>query len=357
MRTRPTAYLLALASLLGFAQYLRAGDLDEYRSKYDASLAKIVLEAGFKRSDLNKQYAGAIAKLLASAQADGNLHATKAAIGEQERFARDRTMPAAPSSNLDIQRVQSSYLQQASFLTTEAATRTVTLHQQYDQALARLQKKYVQTGKLDAATKVESERKRVASSDEVCAARDALAEPTDKASGVAEAAPPSVRPLRASERWFRLFESDDPSIWNTKSKKAGDFALPCEDAPDGMQYLRLKELRGGRAIIVPLSKESLTETLRVGERYAWQGNNHVAFRGYHLGVFDTMSGITTKNVAKYVSVDKAYSDRTGWGFGHRPNRNDKQGYCWDRVEAKKCKFRIEVTTTELSEAEARQLLK
>jgi hypothetical protein len=105
-------------------------------------------------------------------------------------------------------------------------------------------------------------------------------------------------------------------------------------------------------IIVPMTKAALS---RCGgeNRYCWNGTAAFEWKANHLGVYSKYWNpreIPTVVVCESPQV-------AGWGFGARYGAADKQGYSWAGKELPRTVFEIAVKSGELTEAEARRVLK
>ena len=117
-----------------------------------------------------------------------------------------------------------------------------------------------------------------------------------------------------------LFCSADPVIWN-KNVQGGPnhFAKPIQSVANDIRYLRLHH--AGDYVILPITKDRLaTASARGG--FGWEGRCPEHSAAWHLGIYaDEM-----RPVHRGHNVIHATS---GWGFGHRHDANDGQGYSWD----------------------------
>ncbi|HJZ55018.1 MAG TPA: hypothetical protein VKE74_08665 [Gemmataceae bacterium] len=156
--------------------------------------------------------------------------------------------------------------------------------------------------------------------------------------------------------WMVIFRSADPSIWNTTTNRArNQFALPLNQVPSGIRFLRLTELAKGNFVIIEMTRERLGNRTEANG-YGWIGTNDLQFKGYHLGIYDTAwKDIPQGSICVYHSG--GFDGFRGWGFGHRSFTDDQQGYSWDGKPTASTVFEVAVKTTPLSTDESRRLLK
>jgi hypothetical protein len=169
---------------------------------------------------------------------------------------------------------------------------------------------------------------------------------------------PSKAPPTPPARWTVLFRADDPSLWNTDSRRGEQFAVPLSKAPATIRYLRLRRLDTDEALILPLTADRLgTAPQPVPDQgYAWNGSAKEDWGGLHLGIaqaprypFAAPQGII---VVAYENWDAF----RGSGFGHKCFVNDAQYYCWRGEEIPRTVFEIAVTNDPLTDTERRCLL-
>jgi len=164
--------LIAIAGVfLISAGLASAKDLRTYKASYDKQMEKIILSHDMKMIYLGQQYTKSLNELLTRVKKQGDLDKTTAVMNEIECFRKGKTIPDKPSELLDIKNIQASYTKRASTYEADKAKRVVTLASQYDQALDKLQRQSVSTGKLDDAKAIQEERKRVAASAHVVQAK------------------------------------------------------------------------------------------------------------------------------------------------------------------------------------------
>lgn len=153
----------------------RADDLAKYKQTFESETEEIVLTHGVNLARIGGEYTNLLHSLLASAKQAGDLDKTKTVLAEIERFRMEKAMPKALPESTEIRAVQTLYTRQASILEGEKARKFITLVQRYDSALLGIQKKLTTAGRLDEATAVQNERKRVIESPELVSSRAFLA--------------------------------------------------------------------------------------------------------------------------------------------------------------------------------------
>ena len=160
---------------------------------------------------------------------------------------------------------------------------------------------------------------------------------------------PLLEPKR--KRWFVLFRSSDPSLWNTATEKGENrFAIPLRMAPKGVRYLRLTLVGQDKYVVIPMKNRDLTEDTKRG-RYGWNGKCSKSFGAFHLGIYDG------SRLGKAGTIETAYGLQ-GWGFGHEwgLDSQENQAWAWDGRPIKSAVFEIAVTTRDLSnEARSHEL--
>jgi clan AA aspartic protease (TIGR02281 family) len=157
---------------------------------------------------------------------------------------------------------------------------------------------------------------------------------------------------KVEDTWVVLFRSVYPSHWNTSVHDASSFAIPLDQAPRNMRYLRIRN-SAGECVIIPLAFANLRENV-TRDKYGWEGRNYDKSRAFHLGVFDK-----SLPRAKSGSIDvtqRPGAGFTGYGFGNRVNKDDQQGYVWAGKALEKAGVEIAVTAADLTPAEQQSLL-
>jgi formylglycine-generating enzyme required for sulfatase activity/WD40 repeat protein len=154
-----------------------------------------------------------------------------------------------------------------------------------------------------------------------------------------------------TDDWLVLFRSANPAHWNKDVKTAADFAMPLDQAPDNIRYLRMK--RSSDFVIIPMTKDRLGRKSQ-SNGYGFEGTGELFLGATSLGIFS--SDMVVKKGEELDAVVIARSPvRRGWGFGSIPFAK-KQGWSWDGQSVAPCVFEIAVKGTDLTEAEAKKLL-
>ena len=156
-----------------------AGDgLEDYKANYETSIEAIVLEHGMKIGSLGDYYAEALLALRNRIQAEGNLDRTLTVIHEIDRFAEERTVPHVPPEDelSGVVALQQSYWSQVGRLELAKSGKIISLAEQYDGGLDRLEAALTRAGKIEEAQAVRDERARVRDSEIVAMARNTIAE-------------------------------------------------------------------------------------------------------------------------------------------------------------------------------------
>jgi hypothetical protein len=163
----------------------------------------------------------------------------------------------------------------------------------------------------------------------------------------------------APVRWTVLFRADDPSVWDTDSKRTKKFAIPLERAPDDIRYLRLRRMDTGEDLILPITNEQLQNgkppTREVGSW--WNGTAKEDWKGRHLGIAEAPRHKFPAPKGMIGIMTEGWDAFGGSGFGHKCFVNDKQYYCWRGEEIPKTVFEVAVTDGPLTTEEKRSLVK
>jgi hypothetical protein len=167
--------------------------------------------------------------------------------------------------------------------------------------------------------------------------------------------PPQPKPTRfdaADGRWFVLFRSKNPVLWNTSTQTETDFSLPLRNAPRGIEYLRLRRTDTGDAIIIPISRNRLAKADPVGPRVRWNGEGKNEHGGYHLGIAEGTPVKFLEGKGTIAIQMDSWTANPGSGFGHAHHVDDAgQRYSWLGKEIKATVFEVAVTAAELTDAE------
>ena len=156
--------------------------------------------------------------------------------------------------------------------------------------------------------------------------------------------------------WVVLFRSDDPSIWNTDTKRDVDqFALAVTRAPAATRYLRLTETGKAESVIIEMTRARLTERTE-NDGYGWIGTKLNRWNSIHLGIYEVAPPTAIRGeIAIYTTTD-ASGNYKGWGFGHVAGPGG-QAASWATKPLDKPVFEIAVKSTALTPEETKRLLK
>jgi hypothetical protein len=157
--------------------------------------------------------------------------------------------------------------------------------------------------------------------------------------------------------WFVLLRSSDPRAWNQDLNRGKDlYAVSLKKAPEKIEYLKLTYPAKNDYVIVPVTKDNLASVSDDG-RYGWNGTNKFEYKGFHLGVFDSLGDATKKRGSVCVLVPGAGQGYLGWGFGHIGGGNERPGWTWAGENLAPSVFEVSVKAGPLTDAESRKLLK
>jgi hypothetical protein len=157
-------------------------------------------------------------------------------------------------------------------------------------------------------------------------------------------------------RWTALFAWDDPSVWDkdAKNTKGEQVAIPVKYAPAKTRYLRLRRMDTGDALIIPVTRDELTngKPKDSDADFWWNGSAHNEYGGRHLGIAEKPR-IKFPAPHGMISVQNTpeWHDFEGSGFGHKAFVNDVQYYCWRGKEIKRTIFEIAVAEGPLTDEE------
>jgi hypothetical protein len=157
-------------------------------------------------------------------------------------------------------------------------------------------------------------------------------------------------------RWTILFRADNPALWDTRTKGK---AIPLTQAPAKVNYLRLRRMDTGEALILPITRDLLWNgTLRAPEvGHWWQGTAKEGWGGRHLGIVQAPRHKFPARHGMVTIMWDGWDGFTGSGFGHAYGVNDSQRYSWRGTEIPRTAFEIAVSEGPLSTAERRSLVR
>ncbi len=160
------------------------------------------------------------------------------------------------------------------------------------------------------------------------------------------------------ERWTILLRSDDPSVWNTAGN-GRNYAVPLNQAPATIRYLRLRRMDTAEMLILPMNRAQLgVATLpREPQGYSWNGSAKQEWGGRHLGI---AQGPRMKFPIPRGTITILNAGWDGWagsGFGHQAfNDNTGQYWAWRGQQIGRTVFEIAVTNQQLTDDEKHCLL-
>ena len=157
--------------------------------------------------------------------------------------------------------------------------------------------------------------------------------------------------------WTILFRSDDPALWDTKTKGK---AIPLRYAPKKFRYLRLRRMDTGEALIIRLTPDQLRNSKPPASEkgFWWNGTAKDDYKGRHLGIVEgpRYKFPAPHGMISVMCMNPDWSDFTGSGFGHKAFLNDAQYYSWRGKEIPRTVFEIAVGEGPLTQDELRCLL-
>lgn len=221
---RPILFLAVSVALLSMSSpmSLAEEDLRSYIQKYEQSLAKIEADHSSSVSNTLQSYGNDVDTLAKKFQAAGKLDELKAALAESARFKEARALLSSTRDfPKEMQDLYNQYALHIKRIARHKSTRILTLAEQYDKALARLQRQLTQSGDVESATAVQNERKSRAQAQEIIAARKQM-ESTKPPAALTHGQKPD-EPSEAGLRTRPVNESDWRTfIW---SKRAGRWRI------------------------------------------------------------------------------------------------------------------------------------
>lgn len=171
------ARALLLAAVIVIASYGHAQDYETYRKKYEEALLVIVEEHSQQVANLMTTYSTGLNTVKAAVQAAGDLDKLKSVMGEIDRLRTAQTLPKENDKPIpEVLALAKDCQANTGKAHAARAQRILTLTSQYDRALLSLQKEHTRKGELDKATAIQEERKTLAETETVAAARAVLAQ-------------------------------------------------------------------------------------------------------------------------------------------------------------------------------------
>ncbi len=165
-----------------------------------------------------------------------------------------------------------------------------------------------------------------------------------------------------SRNWVVLFRGRNPRAWNTRSQGETK-AIPLNEAPSDMQFLRLRRLDTKESLIIPLTRDRLGKASSSRDDpsspWRWCGTNEHHWGGWHLGISEGPLILGTDQtgrgkVAVQVEFVHYYA---GSGFGHQAHGDDRtQFFGWHGQPIPPTDFEIAVSRGPLSFSEKANLV-
>jgi hypothetical protein len=159
-----------------------------------------------------------------------------------------------------------------------------------------------------------------------------------------------------ASRWFVLFRSKKPELWNTNTQAGDDFALPLRNSPKEIDFLRLRRMDTGEAIIIPMTRNRLAKAEQDARPVRWNGEGKNEHGGYHLGIAEGTPAKFMEGKGTIAVLMDGWTANPGSGFGHAHHVDDGgQRFTWLGKEIKPSAFEVAVTAADLTDAERRLL--
>ncbi len=167
--------------------------------------------------------------------------------------------------------------------------------------------------------------------------------------------------------WTPIFRSRYPAHWNTRIPKTPTaFAIPVAEAPEDMEYLRLRRMDAGTYVIIPLTHSELRERVEIDESIVWNGTARFERRhptagireNYLLGIANRRWEAPYRQGGHFI-VPREGSRRSGyrgWGFSKQAYLNSNQTWSWHGSRIDPVVFEIAVKPGPLRAEERRYLL-
>ncbi len=164
----------------------------------------------------------------------------------------------------------------------------------------------------------------------------------------------------AKPSWRILFRSDKAVHWDkdAKNERGEQIAIPVRYAPATTRYLRLRRMDTGEALILPLTRDDLTndKPKDPDEDFWWNGTAKLEWGGRHLGIVQTPRHKFPAPRGLIHVMNEGWDGWYGSGFGHKCGTNDGQYYCWRGKEIRRTAFEVAVSDGPLSAEEKRCLV-
>lgn len=179
----------------------------------------------------------------------------------------------------------------------------------------------------------------------------------------------------ADGQWTTIFRSSDPSIWDTDTNNGpGEYAIPIEEVPADIQWLRLRRVDTNDFVVIPITRGRLKSEFEIhdadsGEATGIIWNGTAAFyertvgqyRAHHLLGIAYKGWFAEYRAPRYGVIALSDGSRrrgyAGWGFGKGTVIYSSQTYVWDGAyELLPVEFEISVNAGNLTAEEQNVLL-
>ncbi len=287
------AILITVVSALG-----QTGDLATAKLQYDNAITAIHSTRVEAEKNLAGQYTNALSTLQIKAQSDGDLDKVKAILAEKTRFETEHSSPAAQPSVTELKNLADALNRRLREIGMKEAADILKQTQQYDATLAALQKDLTKQGKIDDASAVQDERKKLAETQNIKEAKAALAA-TAATPATSQIPPvfaeiPATAPTAASME--NMFASIRKEIDKRSYKSTADDSISPEIPTNGALLVGFKINVGnwsGHTIIWGIQPVFLTaDGITPGKFYGRGKPNHEAIAppGYAVGEMKISTG-------------------------------------------------------------------
>jgi hypothetical protein len=199
-------FALAVASGNNHAQ-----DLDSYKKKYQDAIDKIAADHAQQIESITQIYSVGLNALKERVQAAGDLNRLKAVLAEISRFENNRNFPTEETKLIPEVLALLKECQARTALAEETKARNiVVLASQFDKALLRLQQERTRKGELDKATTIQEERKILAETESLTAAKALLTNAGAPTSVPKSSAAQDGREITTSKKQNTHLEKGEP---------------------------------------------------------------------------------------------------------------------------------------------------
>ncbi|MFV1995911.1 MAG: hypothetical protein ACC661_10785 [Verrucomicrobiales bacterium] len=151
----------------------------------------------------------------------------------------------------------------------------------------------------------------------------------------------------STETELVFFQSACPEIWNKNAVDGkGGFAFHVCRIPEKIQFLKMRRMDNGDAVIIPMTRDDLLRDPGKEPSFGWNGGNEHFFGGYHLGISDPAA-------SKEIEIMYGCG---GWGFGHPVDSNNTQAFAWNGEALSRTSFEFTAIARDLTDEERDSLL-